>query len=353
MWMESSNLVHGRTGNPYDPRRIPGGSSGGEGSIVGAGASPFGVGADIGGSIRMPAFFCGVFGHKSTGGLVPQTGHFPYPEGKLGRVCTVGPLCRRATDLMPLMRIMAGPDGRDEWACDDPALGNPGDVRFDGMRVLVCDEIPFYWSTRPVPELRAAVWRAARVLESLGAKVERWSSERMARAFFIWGATMKEAGGPEFHEVMGDGGRPNLTYELLRWAMGRPNHTLPALGLSLLEKLMGALPQGDMSGYVEDGRLLRQEIEEKLQGNGLLIMPTHPRPAPRHNAPLLRPLDWIYTAVFNAMQLPVTAVPMGLGQEGLPLGVQLAGSRFSDHVTIAGAVALEQATGGWVPPWLN
>jgi len=349
MWMESSNLVHGRTSNPYDHSRIPGGSSGGEGSIIGAGASPVGVGSDIGGSIPMPAFFCGVFGHKSTGGMVPQTGQYPYPEGALGHVCTVGPLCRRATDLMPLMRIMAGPDGRDQWVRDH-ALGDPGAVRFDGMRVLVCDEIPFYWSTRPVPEQRAAVWRAARILESLGARVERWSSERMARAFFIWGATLKQAGGPDFHEVMGEGGRPNLAYELLRWAAGRPNHTLPALGLSILEKLMGALPQGDLSGYVEDGRQLRQEIEEKLQDHGLLIMPTHPRPAPRHNAPLLRPLDWIYTAVFNAMQLPVTAVPMGLGGEGLPLGVQLAGSRFMDHVTIAGAMALEQATGGWVPP---
>ncbi len=351
MWMESTNLVHGRTNNPYDHRRIPGGSSGGEGSIIGAGASPFGVGSDIGGSIRMPAFFCGVFGHKSTGGLVPQTGQYPYPEGPLGRVCTVGPLCRRAADLMPLMRIMAGPDGEDSWVHPEHRLGDTSAVRFQGMRVLVCDELPFYWSTSPVPEQRDAVWRAAHALEALGARVEHWCDQRLGRAFLIWGATLKEAGGPDFHEVMGEGGRPNLALELARWLTGRPRHTLPALGLSILEKLMGALPQGDLSGFVEEGRQLRQEIEEKLQGDGLLIMPTHPRPAPHHNTPLLRPLDWVYTAVFNAMELPVTAVPMGLGSEGLPLGVQLASSRFADHVTMAGATALEQATGGWVPPW--
>lgn len=82
MWMESNNRVYGRSNNPYDPRCIVGGSSGGEGAIVGSGASPFGLGADIGGSIRMPAFFCGVFGHKSTGGVVPGTGMYPLSENQ-------------------------------------------------------------------------------------------------------------------------------------------------------------------------------------------------------------------------------------------------------------------------------
>ena len=350
MWMESYNLVHGRTSNPYDASRIPGGSSGGEGAIVGSGASPFGVGSDIGGSIRIPSFFCGVFGHKSTGGLVPMTGQYPYPEGELARVCTVGPLCRRAADLMPLLRIMAGPDGQDQWVVEHQ-LGDPASMRLDGLRVLVCDEIPFFWSTTPEPELRAATWQAARALERRGARVERWCSEYLSRAFLIWGATLKQAGGPDFHEVMGEGGRPGLAWELLRWAAGRPRHTLPALGLSLVEKILGALPQADLSDFVEQGRLLRRELEQLLEHRGLLIIPPHPRPAPRHNTPLLRPLDWIYTAVFNAMQLPVTAVPMGLGSEGLPLGVQVVGSRFADHVTIAGAMALEEEFGGWVAPF--
>ena len=117
MWMESNNRVYGRTNNPYDPTRIVGGSSGGEGAIVGAGGSPFGLGCDIGGSIRMPAFFNGVFGHKPTGGLVPGTGQYPHARGRALRASSPpARSCRRAEDLMPLLRILAGPDGKDEGA---------------------------------------------------------------------------------------------------------------------------------------------------------------------------------------------------------------------------------------------
>jgi len=96
MWMETSNKVYGRTRNPYDPSRIVGGSSGGEGALIGAGASPFGRAADVGGSIRMPAFFNGVFGHKPTGGLIPNTGQFPCGANEAGRYLTTGPIARRA-----------------------------------------------------------------------------------------------------------------------------------------------------------------------------------------------------------------------------------------------------------------
>ncbi|HRI66316.1 MAG TPA: amidase, partial [Polyangium sp.] len=77
MWLETDNRVYGRTTNPWDHARIPGGSSGGEAAILGAGASPFGIGSDVGGSIRIPAAFCGIFGHKPTGKLVPNTGYWP------------------------------------------------------------------------------------------------------------------------------------------------------------------------------------------------------------------------------------------------------------------------------------
>jgi len=114
MWFETYNKIYGRSNNPYNRRRIVGGSSGGEGAIVGAGGSPFGLGSDIGGSIRMPAFFNGVFGHKPTGGLVPGTGHYPVAENGAARYCTFGVLTRRAEDLMPLTQILAGPDGKDD-----------------------------------------------------------------------------------------------------------------------------------------------------------------------------------------------------------------------------------------------
>ena len=135
LWMESNNYVYGRTNNAYDPKRTVGGSSGGEGAIISAGASPFGLGSDIGGSIRMPAFFNGVFGHKPTGGLVPGTGQHPCAENEALRFLTTGPLCRRAEDLMPLLRVMAGPDGVDS-GCYEMQLGEPNDVDWKSLRYL-------------------------------------------------------------------------------------------------------------------------------------------------------------------------------------------------------------------------
>src|ERR1017187_710104 len=111
LWIESDNRVYGRSSTPYDSSRAAGGSSGGEGAAIGSGASPFGLGSDIGGSIRIPAFFCGVFGHKPSNGLVPHTGSYPVAHGEAKRLLCAGPLARRGEDLMALLRILSGPDG--------------------------------------------------------------------------------------------------------------------------------------------------------------------------------------------------------------------------------------------------
>ena len=113
MWMESNNRVYGRCHNPYDLGRTAGGSSGGEGAVVGAGGSPFGLGSDVGGSIRMPAFFNGVFGHKPSPGLVPSSGQHPPAYGRIWRYAVTGPICRRAEDIYPLMRVLSGPHDSD------------------------------------------------------------------------------------------------------------------------------------------------------------------------------------------------------------------------------------------------
>src|SRR3954469_4559903 len=112
MWIESSNRLYGRTNNAYDSKRTAGGSSGGEGAAVGAGFAPIGLGTDIGGSIRLPAFFNGVFGHKPSRGIVPSSGHFPAPsrDGASAQMLAAGPLARRAEDLMPFIRAVAGRD---------------------------------------------------------------------------------------------------------------------------------------------------------------------------------------------------------------------------------------------------
>src|SRR3954470_23489526 len=168
MWIESENRVYGRTRHAYDPRRTAGGSSGGEGGAVGSGGSPVGLGSDIGGSIRLPAFFNGVFGHKPSPGLVPNSGQFPNTSGEAARMLTIGPLTRRAEDLMPVVRLISGPDGQDA-RCEEIALGDPATVGLEGRLVLVSDDATIL---PPRRELRDARDRAAEALGAAGARVE-------------------------------------------------------------------------------------------------------------------------------------------------------------------------------------
>jgi len=140
MWIESSNHVYGRTNNPYNPRRTAGGSSGGEGAAIGAGFAPIGLGSDIGGSIRLPAFFNGVFGHKPSPGVVPCSGHFPTPSsnGASTEMLAAGPLTRRAEDLMPFLRAVTGRDAGDPIS-RDVELEDPASVSLEGLDVVLSE----------------------------------------------------------------------------------------------------------------------------------------------------------------------------------------------------------------------
>lgn len=121
MWWESANCVHGRTNNPYDTNRIVGGSSGGEGAIQASAASPFGIGSDIGGSIRMPAFFNGIFGHKPTRFVIDSDGQFPSPfSDEQRRMLSCGPMVRYAVDLKPMMKAMAKKEKLAALRLDEP-----------------------------------------------------------------------------------------------------------------------------------------------------------------------------------------------------------------------------------------
>jgi fatty acid amide hydrolase 2 len=344
MWMESDNRVYGRTNNPYDASRTAGGSSGGEGAIVGAGGSPFGLGSDIGGSIRMPAFFNGVFGHKPTGGLVPGTGQYPCAENDALRLLTTGPLCRRAEDLWPLLRILAGPDGKDS-RCEARELGDPAAVAIEGLDVTVIEED----GRVPVSvEIRGAVRRAANVLARRGARVKTAKIHRLRRAFEIWSARMDAAAETSFSELMGDGAPFRPALELARWAALRSRHTLPGILLAMFEGVTKLAP-ARVQHYLREAEELRAELVT-LIGEGVLLYPPYPSVAPRHGRPLLPPFQWVYTAVFNATELPATQVPLGLGHEGVPLGVQVVAAHGRDHVSVAVALELERVFGGWVKP---
>jgi len=178
LWIESHNYVYGRSRNAYDPRRAAGGSSGGEGAAVGAGGSPIGLGSDIAGSIRLPAFFNGVFGHKCSAWMVPNTGHFPAAEGEVTRMLSLGPLARRAEDLMPALQIIAGPDGIDPFT-RAVELGDPSEVDLQGLPVVVSEQASLVPVRR---ELREARERAAAALAAAGARVRRVPLRSMRRA---------------------------------------------------------------------------------------------------------------------------------------------------------------------------
>lgn len=347
MWMESNNRVYGRSNNPHDPRCIVGGSSGGEGAVVGAGASPFGLGADIGGSIRMPAFFCGVFGHKATGGLVPGTGMHPISENAALRYLSTGPIARRAGDLMPLLRLLAGPDGRDTGV-RELELGDPAAVDLARLDVTVVEDD----GKRSVDiEMLDALDRAADTLGRRGARVRRLEIAEFGRAFEYWSAAMADAADTSFRTLLGEGEPIRVRRELLRWALRRSDHTLPALVLAAVEDLWPIVPsEQKRKAIVAEVLALQTKINAMLGSNGLLLYPSHSRPAPRHYGPLLRPFDWTFTAIFNVLELPVTQVPMGSNHAGLPLGLQVVAGNGNDHLSIAAALELEREHGGWVRP---
>lgn len=342
MWMETNNRVYGRTGNPYDEARIAGGSSGGEGSLIGAGASPFGLGADVGGSIRFPAFFNGVFGHKPTPGIVPNTGQYPLPTGQMNFNCVTGPITRRAEDLWPLLKILAGPDGVDPLCRNGALGGNPARVQLKKLRVLAIRDD----GKRAVAaDMMQAQQDAA---EWLGAQTQglQWLQPQGLRlAFEIWSALMQAAEPTPFAEQLGEGRRISVFKELIKWPLGLTPHTLPALALAALEML--PMPT---QRFVEASRALKQELLAALGEDGVLLYPPYPRVAPRHNRPLLRPFDFAYCGIINVLGFPSTQVPLGLNAQGLPLGVQVIGAPGQDARTIAVAVALEKQFGGWVPP---
>ncbi|MBX6365534.1 MAG: amidase, partial [Gemmatimonadetes bacterium] len=280
-WFETTNLVYGRTNNPYDPRRTPGGSSGGEAAIIAAGASPFGVGSDIGGSIRIPAAFCGIFGHKPTHGLLPLTGHYPvYAYGpdehapRANPYVVLGPLARSARDLMPLLRLMAGPDGVDPNA-QEMALDDPGDVAWTGRRVLVLDDPRITLAARATPEVKQAVWRAAHALEALGADVELLPDSFFRIGTEAWFAALLQLEGPPLRKLIGIGSRLALGAEFVRSAAGRARYSFPAL-MFLLGEAIGGMPARRARTLLAEARRLADRLAQRLGPDGVLLMPPHP-----------------------------------------------------------------------------
>ncbi|HEY8000797.1 MAG TPA: amidase [Solirubrobacterales bacterium] len=344
MWIEAENRVWGRTNNAYDPERTAGGSSGGEGASIGSGFAPIGLGTDIGGSIRLPAFFNGVYGHKPSGALVPHTGHYPFPNERGSFLLGCGPLSRRAEDLMPFLRAIAGPDGVDTTV-RAVELGDPADVSIEGLRVVISDDATLL----PVSlELRNARIRAARALRGAGAEVVRVSLPAVRTVIQPYLNAMRESGG--LRELLTEGGAelPSFGRLVGNAIRGRSPYTTPLLMTLASENLAAYIPERFARRALQAEKDLAEQVAEAI-GDGVLLHPPFSRVAPRHGRTVGRPWMIAPTALFNLLGLPVTEVPLGLNEDGLPLGVQVAAGLDRDHVSIAVAAELERSFGGWVP----
>jgi aspartyl-tRNA(Asn)/glutamyl-tRNA(Gln) amidotransferase subunit A len=317
--------LHGITRNPWNPMHTPGGSSAGAGAAAAAGFGPLHIGTDAGGSIRIPAAWCGVVGLKPTFGRVPL-----WPLGAFSSVAVAGPMTRTVRDAALMLSAMARFDLRDPYALPDERRDWRDGIE-DGvaeMRVAVLRrpgfEAPVDW------EGIAAVEQAARLLMEAGAEVEE-ADPRLpdTSGIFgrIWGAALARlvASFPETRRHMLDPG-------LLQVAQA-------AGGLSAIEYL--------------DGEALRVAAAHAMalfhQKYDLLLCPAVPAVAPLAEAPLGDPVqalwqEWApWTFAFNLTRQPAISVPMGFAANGLPRAVQLAGPMYRDDIVLRAARTLEVA----------
>ena len=344
LWFECDNPIYGATKNPHNSKRTSVGTSGGEGAIIGAGGSPFGVGSDIGGSIRIPAAFCGVYGHKSSEKIVPLTGHEPvffdgakyvadhYP------MTVLGPMSRRVEDLYPLLKIMAGADHVDRETKKDFVLKEKI-LDWRNKKVLFLPNPNFKVATKVDSKIAQKVQESADFFRGLGADVEELDNKIFSKMFEMWTARALLAEEEKFSKFISGGRGVNYFKEFAKLIFGHRNYTFPILLTALVDDLLGK--KVPIEKLVRELNQLRTEIATKLGADGILILPVHSRTAPKLGATILTPFDFIYTGVINAFGFPATSIPCGTEQDtGLPYAVQIAANQYSDHACLSAAEVL-------------
>nr|CAD7424654.1 unnamed protein product [Timema monikensis] len=340
MWCETRNNVFGQTLNPYNTTRTVGGSSGGEASIIAANGSPLGLASDIGGSIRMPAFYCGIFGHKPTSGLTPMKG-FTRRTGKEEQtMVTAGPMCRYAQDLAPFLKVMIG--------------NNISKLNLD-KQVNLKDVSFYYMESSGDPRassinqaMQQALFKAVSHFRELsGHPIQKVTFPEMKYSFRLWRYWMTKEPMVFAEELANREGCVSPFQELPKLLVGQSDFTLA----SLLRLFNDMLPSEKAPWAEKTTETLLAKIVAKLGDNGVLLYPSHPTPASYHYSSFLRPYNFGYWAIFNVLHLPVTQVPMGIDRDGLPVGIQVVAGPYQDHLCLAVAKELQKTFGGWVPPF--
>ena len=334
MAWETDNLLYGRTNNPWDLSRTPGGSSGGESAAIASGCSAGGVGSDGGGSIREPAHFCGICGLKATPGRIPATGHFPHSAGPFALTGVIGPMARTMGDLKILFEVMQGPDIGDPSAAPVP-------VRWPDRNDLKKTRIGYFEDDGRTPvtlETRTAVKSAAEALRNAGFEVEPFRPEGLEKARELWWKYFGIAGGMLLGPMTKgrDGELSPILKEFNSWVAAEPAHTAQSLLESWIER-----------------DLVRMQIFEQMEKFQVLLCPVASISAFRHGerrwqieGKTVEYLDaWSYCEWFNLLGMPAATVPITSSGEGLPIGVQIAARPWGEELVLAVAHSLEQQHG--------
>jgi len=338
MAYETDNSLSGKTSNPWDLERSAGGSSGGEGAAIASGCSAGGVGSDGGGSIRVPAHFCGICGLKPTPGRIPATGHYPEGGGAFGWIGVVGPMARTIADVRALFEVMAGPDAGDALSAPVPVrAAKEEDVRKLRIGILEGDALG-----KATAETMAAVERAAKILSDQGFALEKKSLNRLDRAIEVWWYF--------FGPVIAD--------SIRKGAAGHEQELSPMLGeyVELATAETTLTYDGFLSACGERDTL-RADIVRQMEDVRILLSPVSVGPAFRHGEGNWRSGDeenyrdtMRYSQWLNLAGFPGVAVPVGKSREGLPIGVQVIGRPYEEELILAVAEAIERGRGSWEVP---
>jgi len=352
---QSYNDIYGTTNNPYDLSRTPGGSSGGSSAALAAGYGPLSLGSDIGGSLRVPAFHCGVYAHKPTFALAPARGNTPppFPALPLDRdMAVIGPMARCALDLSLLLDVIAGPDPLEAGTAYRLALPPPRHRELKNFRVLLIDSDPVMPTNAVV---RAAIDRLAAGLGKAGVRVERESpllpdfaaSSRLFMRMLL--------------SFVAVGFLPEV-YAGAKAAAAN----LPADDISLAAERLRGITLSHRDWVMADGARghLRAQWRALFKTFDAVICPVMPTPAyPHDHSPEQEtrrididgkdysyPDQLAWPGIATLPGLPATAIPIGLSPEGLPIGVQILGPWLEDRTPLKLAELIEREFGGFVPP---
>jgi amidase len=352
---QSDNLVYGRTVNPWNADLTPGGSTGGGAAAVAAGLSPLEFGSDIGGSIRVPAAFCGIFGHKPSETAVPRSGQFPRPSmPNAGAVLGVqGPLARSAADLELAMRTIAGPDvGEDvAWRLElPPARADT----LQAFRVAVMPQLDWL----PVSaDIRQALETLASRLQRAGARVEVAApqgfgdlrEQHVLYRTFLNGMTTPslpiEERVRQAEQARADTDDP--------WAEARAAALSASFGDWLMMHARREQYRAAYRAFFKDWDVLLAPITLRT------AFPHMNVDQPPEAGPLMLDIDGkphlyadqlVYPGLATLCGQPATAFPVGLSSEGLPMGLQAIGPYLEDHTPIRFAALASAEMGGFIPP---